>query len=294
MASANNPLKCKEICKLNIKVTTLIENNIDDRNRLYNEHGLALYIEIGETKILFDTGKSGDFIVNSEKMNIDLTKLQYVILSHGHYDHSGGFCTLVDEVTNSFNLFISEAFFNRKYKLLEEGKFKYNGNSFDEEYLEAKNISTKYIKDDLTMIDGNIMIFSNFARVNKFELYNEAFKIEKHEKFVLDNFSDEIVLAIKSSRGLIVIVGCAHVGLVNILETIIERTASNIYAVIGGSHLVEADDYRLHKSIEFLKEKDIKLLAMCHCTGEVAMEKLKEEFEEGFIYNNTGNVINLI
>ncbi|MFA6939731.1 MAG: MBL fold metallo-hydrolase [Clostridiaceae bacterium] len=279
---------------MNLKITTLIENNPNINSKLYNEHGLSLYIEIDEVKILFDTGQSGDFIENAEKLNVDLNNLKYVILSHGHYDHSGGFRKLVDKVKTSYKLVVGKGFFNSKYKLTEEGNYRYIGNSFDEKFVNQNNISIKYIEEDIFYITEDIMIFSNFKRSNDFELINKKFLIKQDENYVLDNFSDEIVLAVKTVKGLIVIVGCSHIGIVNILETIIERTGMPIYGIIGGTHLIEADQLRLNNTINFLKEKDIQILGMSHCTGEKAVEEIKREFGKRFLYNNTGNVIKII
>jgi len=278
---------------MNFKITTLIEDNPSINQRLYNEHGLSLYIEIDEVKILFDTGKSGDFIKNAEKLNIDLSNLKYVILSHGHYDHSGGFKKLVNKVETSYKLIIGKEFFDNKYKFTEEGTYKYIGNSFDEEFVNENNIKIKYI-EDIFYINEDIMIFSNFKRNNDFELINKKFQIKQGENYVLDNFSDEIVLGVKLDKGLMIILGCCHVGIVNILETIIERTGMPIYGIIGGTHLIEADDQRLNSTINFIKEKDIQILGMSHCTGDKAVEQIKQKFGKRFLYNNTGSVIKII
>ncbi len=279
---------------MKLTITTLIENNTDENGILFSEHGFSLYIEIDEIKILFDTGASGDFIKNAEKLNVDLNKVEYVILSHGHYDHSGGFTKLIDKVGNSFKLIVGEGFFSEKYKGLEGDTYKYIGNSFDEEYINENNILIRYIKEDICYITENIMIFSNFKRNNNFELRNPKFLIKHNESYILDDFLDEIVLAVKLERGLLIILGCSHVGIVNILETIIERTGMPIYGIIGGTHLIEADGQRLNNTINFLKEKHINILGMSHCTGEYAVEKIKHEFKDKFVYNNTGNIIKII
>lgn len=275
------------------KATTLIENNSDDDNTLLSEHGLSIYVEADGVKILFDTGKSGDFIKNAEKLNIDLNNIDCLLLSHGHYDHSGGFKKLVDRIGNPFKLIIGDGFFNEKYKLMNNNTYRYNGNPFDEDYINKNNISVTCINEDIFYVNENIMIFSNFKRNNDFEIQNKLFRIKKNEDYILDDFSDEIVLAVKKNEGLIVILGCSHVGVVNILETIMKRTGLPIYGIIGGSHLVEADEERVSETIEFFKENNIKIIAMSHCTGEIAIEKLKNEFKDKFIYNNTGNIMNL-
>lgn len=274
-----------------MRITTLIEDKPMANSNLYNEHGLSLYIEYGEAKILFDAGLSGNFIKNAENLKVDLTNLKYVILSHGHYDHSGGFEKLVDKFKTPYKLVVGKGFFNRKYKFTEEGTYKYIGNSFDEEFVNKNNIPIQYIEEDIFYITEDIMIFSNFKRDNDFEQISKKFQIKQDERYVFDDFSDEIVLAVKLDKGLIVILGCSHVGIVNILETIIERTGIPIYGIVGGTHLIESDELRLNSTINFLKEKNIQLLAMCHCTGEKALEVVKERFKKNFLNNNAGSVI---
>lgn len=278
---------------MNLIITTLIENNPNTKSELCNEHGLSLYVEIDGIKILFDTGKSGDFIKNAELLKIDLSKLNYVILSHGHDDHSGGFKKLVDKIGNSYKLIVGKDFFNNKYKLLEKGIYKYNGNSFNREYIHKNNIQIKYVEEEILYITENIIIFSNFKRSNDFELINKRFQIKQDENYRVDNFSDEIVLAVKSHKGLIIILGCSHIDVVNILETIVKRTGMHIYGIIGGTHLIEAGEQRLKRTIEFWKEKDTKLIAVSHCTGKNSIKEFKSKFKERFLYNNTGNVIEI-
>ncbi|MEQ8154755.1 MAG: MBL fold metallo-hydrolase [Clostridiaceae bacterium] len=273
------------------KITTLIENDSDDNDILLCEHGLSLYIEADGKRILFDTGKSGDFIKNAPMLNVDLSNIDYVILSHGHYDHSGGFVELVNKYDGKFNLIMGEKFFNKKYKLTEEKTYRYNGNSFDEKFLHEKDISTKYISEDIIHITENIIIFSNFERKNNFEVLNSNFVVKNEEGYVLDEFSDEIVLGIKIEKGLLVILGCSHIGVMNILETIAERIGMPVYGIIGGTHLIQAEETRLDNTFKFIKEKDIKIIGVSHCTGEIAVRELERRFGERFFRNNTGKEI---
>lgn len=278
---------------MSLKITTLIENNSDENNILLSEHGLSLCIETDEIKILFDTGQSGDFIKNAEKLKIDLNNLDYVILSHGHYDHSGGFKKLVENTKNSFKLIVGNGFFNKKYKLLESDEYKFNGNSFDEKFINMNNISTKYINQDLFNITEDVFLLSNFERNTDFEVLNKKFYIKQNDEYMFDDFSDEIALAIKTEKGLVVILGCSHVGIINILKTIMKRTGMIIYGIVGGSHLIEADELRLSNTIKYFKENNISILRLSHCTGYMAVAHLESEFGIKFVYNNTGNVIEL-
>jgi 7,8-dihydropterin-6-yl-methyl-4-(beta-D-ribofuranosyl)aminobenzene 5'-phosphate synthase len=278
---------------MNFKITTLIENNTDDNNSLINEHGLSLYIEINELKLLVDTGESGDFIKNAEKLNLNLDDLDYVLLSHGHYDHTGGFKKLVENKTSSFKLIVGERFFCDKYKLTEDKSYRFNGNSFNKEYVDKNNISIKKMNEDIFYINENIMVISNFERSNDYECLNENFHIREDGGYILDDFSDEIALVIKSEKGLVVILGCSHFGVCNILETIIKRTGLPIYGVIGGIHLVGADNKRIEKTLNYFQENNINILALSHCTGEKAIEEIKERLGEKYLYNNTGNIIEI-
>ena len=178
--------------------------------------------------------------------------------------------------------------------MLESDKYKFNGNSFDREFINANNISTKYINQDSFNITEDVILFSNFETNTDFEVLNKKFHIKQNYGYMPDDFSDEIALVVKTEKGLVVILGCSHVGVVNILKTIIKRTGMIIYCVIGGSHLIEADELRLNNTINFLKEKDIQVLRLSHCTGKNAIRELQYEFGNKFVYNNTGNVIKII
>lgn len=278
---------------MNLKIITLIEDT-PGSSKLYYEHGLSLYIEAGDIKILFDTGQSGNFIKNAEHLNIDLKNLNYVILSHGHYDHSGGFKKFTDKVKTPYKLIAGKGFFNKKYKLDEEGTYRYIGNPFDDEFINESNIQMKYIDESIYYITENIMLFSDFKRNNDFETINKKFQLKQNGKYIIDDFLDEIVLGIKTDKGLIVIVGCSHPGIVNILEAITERTGMMIYGIVGGTHLLNSDNLRLSRTISFLKEKNIQIIGMCHCTGEKAVEEMERKFKNEFIHNHTGRIIEVI
>ncbi len=276
---------------MKLKITTLIENNPDDKKELINEHGLSLFIEADEINILFDTGQTGDFIKNAKILKKDLNCLDYIVISHGHYDHSGGLIKLVNILNKYPKLLVGEEFFKPKYKMTDEQIYKYIGNEFDEKDILNQSISLKKVDEDIFYITDKIMVFHHFARNNDFENRNEKFYIIENNISTHDDFDDEIALAIITAKGLVVIVGCSHPGVVNILNTIEQRTGIPIYAVIGGTHLVDADERRLQKTADALRGLNIKLIAVSHCTGEEGIKKIQHEFSEEFIYNNTGNVM---
>lgn len=278
---------------MDLRITTLIENNPDDKNELCFEHGLSLLIEADGKRILFDTGQSGDFIKNAGALNQNLENLDFVIISHGHYDHSGGFEKLIENVKKVPKLVVGEEFFRPKYKTVSENEYKFNGVSFSEDYISEKEILLNKVKEDIVYLTEHIIVFHHFKQSNDFEKRNSKFFYKENSHYSADEFDDEISLGIVTEKGLVVILGCSHVGVVNILNTIQERVSSPIYAVIGGTHLVEASAERIQKTIESLKNMKIQLVAVSHCTGEDGIRSIGREFKEKFLYNNTGKMIEI-
>lgn len=276
---------------MSIQITTLVENSLGENLALKNEHGLSFFIQTGEFNIIFDTGQSDNFIYNANTLNIDLSKTTHVVLSHGHYDHSGGFKSLVQTIGNSFELVISPEFFNEKYAYRDMA-WQYLGNNFDKHFLHEKNIMTHYIKKDIVEIVPNIFVVRNFERSAAFEPPNERFYIHSGGKYISDCFDDEVVIVINTKKGLVVLLGCSHPGVVNILSTIIKKFDKPIYGILGGTHLVEADDRQLTLILEYLEKINAPLLGISHCTGEKAVKELRKN-QKRFFCNCTGTSIKI-
>lgn len=278
---------------MELRITTLIENNPDDKGRLFHEHGLSLFVEVGELKILFDTGKSGKFTQNAQVLNKNLNKLDYCVLSHGHYDHSGGVVTLLKSISNYPQFVIGEDFFNEKYKTMENPEYVYNGNPFEEEFLLKRGIEVIKVSESMKYLSDRVVIFHHFSSFTEYEKRNNRFYIKKEEDFIPDDFDDEIAMGVLTSKGLVLIVGCSHVGIINMLKTVNEHLHMPIYAIVGGTHLIEADAERLNETVNELKQMNITQIAVSHCTGEEGIQRLQQEFPLEFLYNNTGNVIEI-
>lgn len=276
---------------MKITIKTLIENNPDKNEKYVGEHGLSLYIEAGSHHYLFDTGQSGDFLENAKKMNMNLTSIEKVFLSHGHYDHTGGLKALIQEYPEFPQLYVGEEFFIAKYKTLEDGILKFIGNPFDETYLEEKGIIPRKVKEDFLEIEEGIYLFHHFQQITDYEMVQDKFLIMEDGVSRKDFFDDEICLAFDTEQGLLVIVGCSHIGIINMLKTIQERTGKAIYGVVGGTHLIEADQDRLEQTLNAFEELNIQLFGLSHCTGDSAMKEIEMQFGDKFVYNNTGNEI---
>lgn len=272
-----------------MKITTLIENEVGHNKELKNEFGLSLFIEDEDISLIFDTGKSGDFIFNAQKLQIPLNNIKHVVLSHSHFDHTGGIRKLVDTFNNKFTLHISKTFFEEKHRITGV-IHEFLGNNFNEKYILDKGININYIDTDEFKLSKNITLFTNFKSLNNFETPTRYYFRKIYDNYILDSMEDELVLGIDTSKGLLIVCGCSHIGIANIVENIKCRTQKKIYGIIGGLHLSKASDERIEKVLKYFDECNIEFFGVSHCTGE-KVTKILRESKKNFIYNNTGNTI---
>lgn len=269
-----------------LKITTLIENTKGEHLALKSEHGISFFIEKDGHKLLFDTGQSGIFLENAEQLQIDLSDLEYVIISHGHYDHSGGLQALMG-MAKKFDLIIGDGFFNKKYGY-KNNSYEFLGNNFNEELLLKKGIPYRFVKNDISEIFPGLYVITNFPRIYKDEVINTRFKLMEDGKFVNDPFNDEVLVAIDTPEGLVILLGCSHPGMKNMLDSARNLLKKPIYAVLGGTHLVEANDDSLTISMDYLNKGDIKVIGVSHCTGKKAMTDLSIS-NDRYFHNRTGS-----
>lgn len=272
---------------MSIIITTIIENDKKENSNLDNEFGLSLYIDDGEIQLLLDTGKTGLFLKNAEKLNINLKDLKTVVLSHSHFDHTGGLKSLIETVNKDFNLYINPNFFNKKYKT-ENNIETFIGNNFNKEYLIENNINIVEMKEDTLKLSEKITLFTNFKNVTNFEPDNERYILKDKDKNIVDKMEDEVAIGIDTSKGYLIVCGCSHIGIANIVEKIKKETHKNIYGIVGGLHLSRANQERIDKTIEYIKENNIQFLGTSHCTGANFINELKKQ-NLNYISNNTGN-----
>ncbi|MBN4074369.1 MAG: hydrolase [Alkaliphilus sp.] len=278
-----------------MKITTLIEDLTGDNKKLKCEHGLSFLIEVDKEKILFDTGETGKFIWNAENLNIDLKRVNKVILSHAHHDHCNGVRKILKHYDIAPKFYVGSHFFKNgnKYRYSEEEMaHKYVGADFDEEFLRNRRIEIEYVNENITKISEDVYIFANFDRSIDFEKNNHSLRVKRGNEYEIDKFEDEIVVGLDTKKGLLLLLGCSHPGIINIIETIAKRTSKRIYGIVGGTHLIEADEDRIKKTMEYLKKVDTKILGFSHCTGVTAEKMFKEEFMQ-FYVNRTGSVIEI-
>lgn len=273
-----------------ISIKTLLENSGSRNRSLLFEHGLSFFITINGNSYLFDCSGGDKFIKNAKKMNVDLSKIKSVILSHSHYDHSCGFIDLV----NNFNiekLYTGKSYFHTKYSF-DGMKYSYLGCGFDKEFLKKNHIE-HIICNDILKLEENLYLIGNFQRKYEFETSPDRFVVDRENIIEKDNFEDEICLVIKTNKGLVVVTGCSHPGILNILSTIKNIFKEDIYAVYGGTHLVEANESRLEKTLDEMEKLGVKILGFSHCSGEKVIELIKNDKRFLSCQLNTGDEIKI-
>ncbi|MCL1848757.1 MAG: MBL fold metallo-hydrolase [Clostridiales bacterium] len=258
---------------MTLKITSLVENTRAG-DHLSCEAGLSLLVEWRDTVFLVDTGASDLFMENADTLEKDLSKVDYVILTHGHSDHSGGIRTLCQTTRKKFQLVLNPSFFNKKFKRDNE-YLRYIGNDFNEEFLQIENVTTVFPLINNFMLVEGVYILSDIEAVAAFEDEPNDFIVLNAGEYTKDHFDDEQILVFDLPEGLVVIAGCAHRGIVNICETVKKRLQKPIHAIIGGLHLKDSGDARIEQTAAYLREEGIKALATGHCTGDRGMACLE-------------------
>lgn len=276
-----------------VKITTICENRTP-RAGLLGEHGLALLLEVKGQRILFDTGAGATLMDNAEALGVDLGRVDAVFLSHGHYDHTGGLKTLLK--LNSFAtlpLYAHPDIFARKY-IFREGKAPgYIGIPWLRAELEALGAEFHLNRGPLLLGEG-LWATGEIPRSSQTKPVKPLFLLKDGDSFTEDPLYDDQALVVESRAGLIVLLGCAHAGLIDTLKHILSVTGrSRIYAVLGGTHLLNMPDDRLSRTIAALRQLGLALIAPCHCSGIRATAALHQAFGKRCLEHQVGSIFKL-
>lgn len=270
-------------------VKTLVENN-SINNDLRCEHGLSLYLELKDKKILFDVGASNIFVENAKILGVDIADIDYLVLSHGHNDHGGGLEVFLEE-NDKAEIFIHRNAFDRHYSM-RDYKPKYIG--FDPR---LKNDDQIIYTTDRFFINNDIEVFADVdAKVAKpksnINLYKSVNGVMVH-----DDFSHEQNLIIQEDGKYILVSGCSHNGIINIIEKFKELKGTMPDYVIGGFHLYSRSSgsesiENIDKLAEYLLNTKTQYYTL-HCTGQKAYDRMKIIMGNKIQYLKTGSKIEI-
>ncbi len=278
-----------------MRIVNLIENTEGSAGCACS-HGLSFYVETEKHKLLVDLGPSEETLKNAEKLDIDLTQVDTVILSHGHYDHSGGIMGF-SRINPKAVIYMQESAKNDYFADDGEsaGKERYRYIGIDKDIVILPRI--RMIRGDY-QIDDELELFTVKERTHKLPFTNKWLLIRENGEFVRDDFRHEHYLVISDVDTRILISGCAHNGILSILDAYREKYGSSPDAVISGFHLmkkVKYTDEELREVIDIGKElkKYPTMFYTCHCTGEKAYRIMKLSMGEQLQYVHTGDEVTI-
>jgi len=234
-----------------MSITTIFDNYSYNRN-LKSGWGFSCVVKLGEKNILFDTGAEGKLLLdNLEKMNLNPEIIDFIFLSHDHWDHTGGLFELLGK--------------NKKAKV-------YLLKSFPEGF-----------KSDIKKMGNEILELKNFFMIDE-KIYTTG---------ELGQIVPEQSLVIDTDKGLVVITGCAHPGIVEITKKAKEDLKKDLFLILGGFHLLDKRNSAIDSVILALKDLGVQKVAPCHCSGIGAIDLFRKSYKEDFIENGVGKIIPL-
>lgn len=272
-------------------ITTLVENSTVSK-KYKNKHGLCFHVATEKHNLLFDLGPDKTFIDNAEKLNIDIKDVDIVVISHGHKDHGGGLEAFLN-YNSKAKIYISKFAFGDHYASVLKYLKIYVG-------LNKKLINNERIifTDEIYKIDEELILISKVSGDLLIPGGNKDILVKEKGKYFLDDFRHEQSLLINENNNNILISGCSHAGVLNIIEKVESATNTKIDFLLGGLHLYNPINRKTEK-LDFINElsnelikKDIKIYT-CHCTGEKAFKILKKALGNKIDDLKTGQSITL-
>jgi 7,8-dihydropterin-6-yl-methyl-4-(beta-D-ribofuranosyl)aminobenzene 5'-phosphate synthase len=252
-----------------LKLTAVVDNR-SQREDLLAEHGLAFFVEADDSRILFDTAQGNALCRNAREIGVPLDHLDGIVLSHGHYDHTGGLAEMLER-SPAASVFLHPAALEPKYVRDPSPPHRYIGTPVAGlRALEAAAKRIVWTGTPHTVAPG-ATVTGEIPRRNTFEDTGGPF-FRDADCEIRDPLPDDQALIPETVAGVVVLLGCAHSGVVNTLERVAEITSRReIHAVAGGMHLRAASEDRLQKTADALDAFGVRLVAPSHCTGPMAL-----------------------
>lgn len=275
----------------NLTIKVLVDNTAS--GKMLAEHGLSFYIEADDKKILFDTGQGNVIRYNLKKMKIDLSGIDSLVLSHGHYDHTGGIPEITEFLPDDLNVYAHPGCFNAKYAVSGGGYD--NPESENKRYIGISQDSKTFLQqlrkpmnfiNHITEIAPDIFLTGEIPRNNQFENVESRFRLEdmNHDEIV-----DDQAIFFRTRKGTVVLTGCCHSGMGNTLEYVADYLESEkIYGIIGGLHLKNADSQRIDYTLKMISKYKLNFIAPCHCTGMLRTAEIYRAFPNIFAECSAG------
>ena len=276
-----------------VKITVLCENTAGKPLGMTGEHGFSAFVEKDGQQILFDTGQGMSLAQNAKVLGIDLAKVKTVVLSHGHYDHTGGLPAVLFP-PRDVQIVAHPDIFTEKYaeRDTSEGKkHTFIGMRYSRDYL-VETFGARFIlTNEFTEIASGMYFSGEVPRVTEFERPDTRLKVKEKNILKEDPLLDDVSLLIESDKGPVLLLGCAHAGVVNIMHHFSEKRGHKTYqAVIGGTHLgfMKQPDHQLERSMDAFDAYQVEHIAVSHCTGQQGAATCYNRFKDRFSFASAG------
>ncbi|MHB8995530.1 MAG: MBL fold metallo-hydrolase [Armatimonadota bacterium] len=274
-----------------LRITVLKENSAA-RPGVLPGHGLSLLVESAKTRVLLDTGPDATLLDNAAALGISLAPLDAVVLSHGHYDHTGGLAAVLEELGPT-RVIAHPGIFDDTYSRGSDGAMRQIG--IPEDHDHCCELGARFEFSDLPVrLDEGIMSTGHIAPVRPTHAPGSSLMRRGQSGLVRDDFRDDVSLVVQLADCSAVITGCAHAGLLNILykaQTIVPGRPPRV--VLGGLHMGLMNDEEIAEIAAEAYSLGVRVLLPCHCTGDRAVAVLREKFRGTVIPVGTGAVITI-
>ena len=268
------------------QITIISENKCALSRGLIAEHGFSALIELEGFKLLFDSGQGLAIRQNQGLLQYDLSKIDALVLSHGHFDHTGGIAYVLEKNPQLKIYLHPAALLKRKVRKNLGGKtIEIDvGMTLSRQDLQSRGAQLVLVEKPEELADGRILISGPIPLKTDFEKPEPDFFVEKNGSLVPDDFEDDLAIAIRGKSRTSVVFGCAHRGAVNTLHRIDEVWGlKKLDVIAGGTHLLNCTPEQVDRTISEIARMDPARVAVGHCTGEIALMRFASAFKEKYL-----------